>query len=229
MRVRYLRQNRKPGWIARAARLACAVAVIHSASSFAAVTWSFNWYCSECGRHGGRTTGTNGPFASREACESARSMMSSPMGRRGASVHTVACQSSGIDISQPQPEARSPAPLSTHGGGGYASPQQPHQQLNLDYEQQRYADEERRRREEETRQAEAEHKQRAEFAKTREEALRLLKGVSSGGLQDKGIQTNSKSGAPDTKGGVADRTRSSPRAQDRGTTKGGEFGSRSSP
>lgn len=161
-----------------------------AAESFAAVTWSFNWYCSGCARIGARTSGTNGPFGSREACESARSSMQSTMNSRGGGVNTVSCQSAGVDMPAPQPST--PAPRSGYGGGGYQAPQQQYQQPGVDYEQQRRAEEERRRQEEEARQAEAERKRRQEFAKSREDALRLLKGAESGELGLKGLDQGSE-------------------------------------
>ncbi len=157
-----------------------------------AVQWHFNWYCSGCARIGARTTGTNGPFSSREACESTRSSMQSTMNARGGGVNTVACQPSGVDM--PAPQSSTSAPPSGYRGGGYTAPQQQTQQPGIDYEQQRRAEEERRRQEEEARQAEAERQRREEFARSRDQALGLLKGGTSGELTIKGLDSGGELG-----------------------------------
>lgn len=160
----------------------------------AQVQWHFNWYCSGCGAIGARTTGTNGPFSSRDACESARSSMQSTMNSRGGGVHTVACQSSGVDIprSQPSISGSRPSPVDR---GGY--PVQP-SPSSVDNDQRR-AEEERLRREQDERQRLEAERQRAEaFAKSRDEALRGLKSLGqSGDLNVRGIDSGSDLGLKD--------------------------------
>lgn len=55
----------------------------------AACTWSFNWYCSDCAKLKGRTTGTQDGYPTEAACDGARRSVA-----RG--VTTGSCTSSGI-------------------------------------------------------------------------------------------------------------------------------------
>ncbi|HXZ55864.1 MAG TPA: hypothetical protein VEF92_06920 [Burkholderiales bacterium] len=65
----------------RIAALACAALI--PAASLAAVTYSFDWYCSGCARLGMGTNGREGPFGSGSACEGMRSTLSGSLASRG--------------------------------------------------------------------------------------------------------------------------------------------------
>ncbi len=135
----------------------------------AAVTWSFNWYCSGCARlgPGARTTGTNGPFNSREACDRARAGMQSTMDSRGGGVRTESCQSSGVDIDHSRSSPSGP----TQSGAVQRPPQSAFPQpLAVDP----FREQEARRREDEERERRAaEERRRAqeEFARGRDRQL----------------------------------------------------------
>lgn len=147
------------------------------ASSWAAVTFSFNWYCAGCSKIGARTTGTEGPFSSKEACESARSSMESAY-RRHNEVHTMPCDSHGFPDTP-----RSSGSSSDRNTGGYQYQPPPY-----DYEAERRDRErqesERQRAEENRRKAEAERQRK--FLQERDAAVRSLKGGSSAPFGIKG-------------------------------------------
>lgn len=152
----------------------------------AEVTWYFNWYCSGCARIGARTTGTEGPFSSQGACESARSSMQSTMNRRGGGVRAENCYSVGFESPAPSQPSGERVP---QGQPGYSRPTYPQPQIDTG-EQQRREEEERRRREEEAeraRQAEIERQKQEEFRRDRDDAARRLRG---GGDATLGIRGN---------------------------------------
>ena len=149
--------------------LGFAIVLIWTATALAEVTWYFNWYCSGCAKIGARTTGTEGPFSSRGACESARSGMQSTMDRRGGGVRAENCYSVGFEAERSSPSTSSPP---SSGGGGYRQPQSPQfQQPAFDLEQQRREEEAER-----ARQAEIERQQQEKFRRDRDEAVRSLRG-----------------------------------------------------
>lgn len=138
--------------------------------AFADCTWYFNWYCSDCAKIGGQTTGTQGGYPSESSCDSAR-------GGVASGVTTGSCSSSGYCDSP----AAVPSP--GYGGGtGYRQPQHRTYVPQIDYEAERRRQEAEQRRldaEEAKRQAElkaAEEKRRRQFMKDKAEALGSLKG-----------------------------------------------------
>ncbi len=155
------------------------VSMLVASSTSAEVTWYFNWYCSGCAKIGARTTGTEGPFSSRGACESARSGMQSTMDRRGGGVRAENCYSVGFEAERSSPSTSSPP---SSRGGGYRQPQSPqpqYQQPAFDLEQQRREEEERSRREEEAeraRHAEIERQRQEKLRQDRDDAVNRLRG-----------------------------------------------------
>lgn len=150
-------------------------------------TWSFNWYCSDCAKIGGRTTGTQSGYSSEAQCNSARSGVA-------REVTTGSCSSSGYcgdssGSSRPPSGGARPS-----RGGGYQEPA-------IDYEaESRRAEEERMRQESEEaerrarEQAEEEHKQR-QFLHDKLDTLKSLKGADFDGVGG---------GKPQLKGGSDD-------------------------
>jgi hypothetical protein len=61
--------------------LICAALI--PAATLAAVTYSFDWYCSGCARLGMATNGREGPYGSGSACEGARTSISASVASRG--------------------------------------------------------------------------------------------------------------------------------------------------
>ena len=151
----------------------------------AEVTWYFNWYCSGCARIGARTTGTEGPFSSQGACESARSGMQSSMDRRGGGVRAESCYRTGFESPPPSPANVERSPQRQPG---YSSPSYPQPQIDTG-EQQRLEEERRRQQEqaERARQAEIERQKQEEFRRDRDDAARRLRG---GGDATLGIRGN---------------------------------------
>lgn len=151
----------------------------------AEVTWYFNWYCSGCARIGARTTGTEGPFGSQGACESARSSMQSNMDRRGGGVRAESCYRTGFESPPPSPANVERSPQRQPG---YSSPSYPQPQIDTG-EQQRLEEERRRQQEqaERARQAEIERQKQEEFRRDRDDAARRLRG---GGDATLGIRGN---------------------------------------
>lgn len=187
-------------WRGRCAALSAAL-LIPLGAAFAAKTWSFNWYCSGCARIGARTTGTNGPFPTRESCEAARSSMQSAMDSRGGGVNTVSCTSVGFDDPPPQQPTYN-QPSGANFGGGYQPPPSYPSSQNppIDYQaqqRQRAAEEEKNRALERARQA-------AEFEKDKQTTLDLLKGAGSGGeLKLKGLEDETRPALKDARDALA--------------------------
>jgi hypothetical protein len=65
----------------RIAVLLCAALI--PAASIAAVTYSFDWYCSGCSKLGIGSNGREGPYGSGSACEGARTSMAGSLASRG--------------------------------------------------------------------------------------------------------------------------------------------------
>ncbi|TAL27541.1 MAG: hypothetical protein EPN97_16880 [Alphaproteobacteria bacterium] len=150
-----------------------AVAAISSFSTPAVAdcTWYFNWYCSDCAKIGGQTTGTQSGYSSESSCNSARGSVAS-------GVTTGSCSSSGYCDSP----AATPSPGNGGGPGYYRQPQQRTYVPQIDYEAERRRQEAEQRRldaEEAKRQARLkaeEDKRRRQFMKDKAEALGSLKG-----------------------------------------------------
>jgi hypothetical protein len=58
-------------------------AALIPAAGLAAVTYSFDWYCSNCTKLGVGSNGKEGPYGSGSACEGARSSMAASLASRG--------------------------------------------------------------------------------------------------------------------------------------------------
>lgn len=164
------------------------------AGVMASCTWSFNWYCSACAKIGGRTTGTQGGYASEAQCEAARRSVA-------REVTTGSCSSSGYCGAEPTRPAPGGGARTPPGGGGY--------QPGYDAEaERRRAEEERMRQDAE--EADRRAKQKAdddrrqrEFLRDKLDTLKTLKGSDfdgrgNGDLKlkggDDGLQL--KSGTP---------------------------------
>jgi hypothetical protein len=63
--------------------IALIFAALTPAGTLAAVTYSFDWYCSGCAKLGVGSNGREGPFGSGAACEGARSSMAGSLASRG--------------------------------------------------------------------------------------------------------------------------------------------------
>ena len=90
--------------------LVCALA---PAAGFAAVTYSFDWYCSGCSKLGIGSNGREGPFGSGAACEGARSSMAGSLASRGCGsgrcFNPQPCVATGQPDLPPAPRAIAPA------------------------------------------------------------------------------------------------------------------------
>jgi len=64
-------------------RLPALVCALIPATALAAVTYSFDWYCSNCTKLGVGSNGREGPYGSGPACEGARSSMAASLASRG--------------------------------------------------------------------------------------------------------------------------------------------------
>jgi hypothetical protein len=102
----------------RRALLLVAAAAFFSGPTRAAVTYSFDWYCSGCAKIGMGSNGKEGPFGSGAACESARASLTGSLATRGCGARCFnpqPCTSAGqpdIPLAQPAASARvKPAPL----------------------------------------------------------------------------------------------------------------------
>jgi len=94
----------------RIAVLICSALI--PAASLAAVTYSFDWYCSGCAKLGMGTNGREGPFGSGSACEGARSAMAGSLASRGCGsgrcFNPQPCVASGQADLPPAPAASVP-------------------------------------------------------------------------------------------------------------------------
>lgn len=175
--------------------LLLAIALLWPVISEAEITWYFNWYCAKCSsKIGARTTGTEGPFSSSSACESARSGMRRSYGS-GGGVDTMPCSSRGYESSIPSP-SRPSAPRDS-GSDQYPSYTPP----AYDYEReeterrQKQEEQERQRKEE----AEKKRQQQEQFIRERDKAAGNLKGSGTGAFGIKGTpegDLNIKSATP---------------------------------
>ncbi len=98
----------------RAIVLACALLLPVSAR--AAVTYSFDWYCSGCAKTGMGSNGREGPFGSGSACQSARASLSGSLATRGCGsrcFNPQPCVSAGQPDVPAAPVASVPARIPT--------------------------------------------------------------------------------------------------------------------
>ena len=88
-------------------------AALVPAATFAAVTYSFDWYCSGCTKLGMGTNGREGPYGSGAACEGARSTMAGSLATRGCGsgrcFNPQPCIATGQPDLPPAPRAIAPA------------------------------------------------------------------------------------------------------------------------
>ncbi len=154
---------------ARLTLLTVALAVVmYGAVARAACVWSFNWYCPNCAKIGGRTTGNQSGYPTESACESARGSVA-----RG--VTTGSCTRSGICELPATPPQSYPGARPVPPTGGYTVPG-----YDYDAERQR-AEEERVRLEAEeadrqARQKAEEEKRQRQFLQDKLDGLKSLKG-----------------------------------------------------
>lgn len=89
------------------------VCALGPAAGFAAVTYSFDWYCTSCSKLGLGSNGREGPFGSSSACEGARSSLAGSLASRGCSsgrcFNPQPCVASGQPDLPPAPRAIAPA------------------------------------------------------------------------------------------------------------------------
>ena len=162
--------------------LAWGVSILVVSLSFSGYLWAdcrctFNWYCAGCSHIGARTTDTEGPFGSREACESAAQSMHGYYGDAGG-VDVMPCDCNDCDASPSSSSAASGYSGQQTSGSSYSAAPQ------YDYAQrQRQEEAARLRREEEKKRIKEERE--ALFQKTKKEALALIKGSGSGELEIK--------------------------------------------
>lgn len=154
------------------------------------VTWYFNWYCSGCARIGARTTGTEGPFSSQGACDSARSSMRSMMDSRGGGVRAENCYRTGFESPAPSQPSGERAP---QGQPGYSRPTYPQPQYEdtrrLEEESRRREAERRRQEEEAERTRQADIQRQEQFRRDRDDAARRLRGADSAPFGIRGTPT----------------------------------------
>lgn len=154
--------------------LAVVVVGFAGSDAQAACNWKFDWYCSDCAKIGGRTTGEQGGYPNEAVCEAARSSVQQPV-TAGSSCDRVGW------CDEPEVTRPTPPPGGSRGGGRdpvYRAPPLPD-----------YAAEEEARRQEEARQAverERKARERAAFEKARTELLDQLKGSTLD--QDSGLK-----------------------------------------
>ena len=93
-------------------RLVLLLATLVAPATFAAVTYSFEWYCSGCSKLGMGSNGREGPFGSGAACEGARSSMAGSLATRGCGsgrcFNPQPCLASGQPDTPPAPSLPPP-------------------------------------------------------------------------------------------------------------------------
>ncbi|MBI5026497.1 MAG: hypothetical protein HZC12_07185 [Nitrospirae bacterium] len=169
-----------------------ATALLLPLNSSAEVTWYFNWYCAGCSKIGARTTGTEGPFSSQSACESARSRMKSSMSRSGGGVDVMSCSSRGYESTRPDTSR----PSGSRGSDSNQYPDYTPPAYDDGAERKQKQEELERRRKEEEEKA---RQQQEEFIRERDKAAGSLKGSGSGTFGIKGTPEGDlqiKSAAP---------------------------------
>jgi hypothetical protein len=94
--------------------IAVICAALIPAGALAAVTYSFDWYCSGCAKLGMGSNGREGPYGSGAACEGARASLGASLASRGCGggrcFNPQPCVASGQpDLPPPPPAVASPA------------------------------------------------------------------------------------------------------------------------
>lgn len=88
-------------------------AAVLPAGALAAVTYSFDWYCSGCARLGVASNGSEGPYGSGAACEGSRASLGASLASRGCGAgrcfNAQPCVASGSPDLPPPPALASPA------------------------------------------------------------------------------------------------------------------------
>jgi len=89
------------------------LAALATGRAFAAITYSFDWYCSGCAKLGMGSNGREGPYGSGSACEGARATLGASLASRGCGggrcFNAQPCIASG-QPDLPPPPAAIPAP-----------------------------------------------------------------------------------------------------------------------
>jgi hypothetical protein len=92
--------------------IALAFALLLPTGAGAAVTYSFDWYCSGCAKIGMGSNGREGPFGSGSVCQSARASLSGSLSSRGCGsrcFNPQPCVSAGEPDMPSQPVVSVPA------------------------------------------------------------------------------------------------------------------------
>lgn len=145
--------------------------------SSAGCTWEFDWYCSDCAKIGGRTTGTESGYPTEAACDSARNSVDSH-------VTTMSCDRVGWCD---DPVVQPPLPESNLSQGNSSPPPTvPNITNNRQYERM-----EQQRRQQERDQKERKEREQRAFEDAKSEALDLLKGTGSNSTDDSGLKLKS--------------------------------------
>src|SRR5262245_49062516 len=94
-------------------RVLVLVLALVPAAGFAAVTYSFDWYCSGCAKLGMGSNGREGPYGSGPACEGARTSMAGSLASRGCGsgrcFNPQPCVATGQPDLPPAPPLSAPA------------------------------------------------------------------------------------------------------------------------
>lgn len=95
--------------------MALLCAALIPAGAFAAVTYSFDWYCSGCAKLGMASNGREGPYSSGSACEGARTSLGASLATRGCGggrcFNPQPCVASGQPDPPPPPVASPPVKI----------------------------------------------------------------------------------------------------------------------
>jgi hypothetical protein len=107
--------------------LACALLL--PADGRAAVTYSFDWYCSGCAKIGMGSNGREGLFSSASACQSARASLSGSLSTRGCGsrcFNPQPCVSAGQpDVPAPPPAVSAPVKIDHGPAESFSCPLDP--------------------------------------------------------------------------------------------------------
>jgi hypothetical protein len=95
--------------------MALLCAALIPAGAFAAVSYSFDWYCSGCAKLGLGSNGREGPYSSGSACEGARTSLGASLATRGCGggrcFNPQPCVASGQPDLPPPPVALPPVKI----------------------------------------------------------------------------------------------------------------------
>jgi len=89
--------------------IALICAAVFPAGAFAALSYSFDWYCSGCARLGVASNGREGPYASGAACEGSRASLGASLASRGCGAGR--CFDPQPCVASGQPDVPPPAAL----------------------------------------------------------------------------------------------------------------------